>query len=108
MHSTDRTDLGLTDKNSSCACGTHDEAPAPAAIDAATRQQFNVDGMTCSHCVMSVTEEINGIADVTAVTVDLNVGGSSLVTVSSASPVSADVIRAAIGEAGYSLSESQP
>jgi hypothetical protein len=40
---------------------------------------------------------------VEAVRVDLNAGGTSTVTVSSAAPLDTDAVRAAIDEAGYSL-----
>ncbi|NGN95060.1 heavy-metal-associated domain-containing protein [Nocardioides sp. KC13] len=63
-------------------------------------QNFTVVGMTCGHCVASVTEEVTEIAGVSNVDVDLASGN---VTVTSAEPISDDAIRAAIEEAGYSL-----
>lgn len=63
-------------------------------------QSFNVVGMTCQHCVASVTEEISEIAGVSNVDVDLASGN---VTVNATDPVSDDAIRAAVEEAGYSL-----
>ena len=62
-----------------------------------------VSGMTCGHCVASVTEELEALDGVEAVRVDLNAGGTSTVTVSSAAPLDTDAVRAAIDEAGYSL-----
>jgi copper chaperone CopZ len=59
--------------------------------------------MTCSHCVASVTKELEALHGVEAVSVELNAGGTSKVTVSSAAPLDADAVRAAIDEAGYSL-----
>jgi copper chaperone len=99
------TELTLTDVNSGCACGTHDHAGAtPAAVTAsAASGQYLVEGMTCSHCVASVTEELSGIAGVEDVTVDLRVGGASVVTVASAAPLAEDQVRAAVEEAGYTL-----
>ena len=38
------------------------------------RHTYTVSGMTCSHCVMSVTEEITAIDGVTDVAVDLPTG----------------------------------
>ncbi|MGD9531773.1 MAG: heavy-metal-associated domain-containing protein, partial [Pseudonocardia sp.] len=35
---------------------------------------YTVSGMTCGHCVTSVTEEIGGIEGVTGVVVDLPTG----------------------------------
>ncbi|GGR45068.1 copper ion binding protein [Nocardioides luteus] len=63
-------------------------------------QNFTVVGMTCGHCVASVTEEVTEIAGVSNVDVDLASGN---VTVTSDEPVSDDAIRAAVEEAGYSL-----
>jgi copper chaperone len=60
-----------------------------------------VTGMTCGHCVASVTEEVGEIAGVTDVQVDL-ASGSLVVT--SAGPLADEVVRAAVVEAGYELS----
>ena len=73
--------------------------PASGEVSA----QFLVEGMTCSHCVRSVTEEVSAIDGVSDVAVDLHAGGVSTVTVSSATPVDAERVRAAVEEAGYSL-----
>lgn len=63
-------------------------------------ETFTVTGMTCSHCVSSVTEEIQEIAGVTDVQVDLATGA---VTVTSSQELDDASVRAAIEEAGYSL-----
>ena len=62
--------------------------------------EYTVTGMTCGHCVASVTEEVQEIAGVTDVTVDLASGG---VRVTSEQPVSDADVRAAVQEAGYQL-----
>ncbi|MFJ3957275.1 heavy-metal-associated domain-containing protein [Arthrobacter sp. NPDC090010] len=62
-----------------------------------------VSGMTCSHCVSSVTEELEAITGVEKVDVDLNVGGSSTVTVSSREALSPEELGEAIAEAGYTV-----
>lgn len=67
---------------------------------------FAVTGMTCGHCVSSVTEELSTIDGVQSVDVQLNVGGVSTVTVTSASILDTAAVRAAVDEAGYSLAES--
>ena len=64
---------------------------------------YSVTGMTCAHCVAAVTEEVSGLAGVSAVDVDLNAGGNSTVTVTSAAPLPLDAVRDAIDEAGYVL-----
>ncbi|KHD73885.1 cation-transporting ATPase [Actinoplanes utahensis] len=64
---------------------------------------FTVKGMTCSHCVQSVTEELSALPGVTDVAVDLASGG---VTVASESPLSDEAVRAAVDEAGYELADA--
>ncbi|QJY44441.1 heavy-metal-associated domain-containing protein [Pseudonocardia broussonetiae] len=63
-----------------------------------TEHTWTVTGMTCEHCVASVTEEITEIDGVTAVAVDLPTGA---VTVRSTAPLDEDAVRAAVVEAGY-------
>jgi copper chaperone len=59
-----------------------------------------VSGMTCEHCVASVTEEISEITGVTDVVVDLPTGR---VVVTADRPVDEVQIRAAVEEAGYQI-----
>jgi copper chaperone len=61
---------------------------------------YTVTGMTCEHCVRSVSEEVGALPAVTAVAVDLATGG---LTVTSDAPVSDADVRAAVEEAGYEL-----
>lgn len=62
-------------------------------------REFNVEGMTCGHCEMSVQEEISEVTGVTAVKADHTTGK---VTVEG-DGFSADDIAAAVKEAGYTL-----
>ena len=62
---------------------------------------WTVTGMTCGHCVASVTEEISELPGVESVDVVLETGA---VTVTSASPLERDDVERAVREAGYSLS----
>ncbi|MCT1478750.1 MULTISPECIES: heavy-metal-associated domain-containing protein [unclassified Microbacterium] len=106
-------DLGLQATNGGgCACcgpashATTASTTAPATAQPASGDlsaQFLVEGMTCSHCVRSVTEEVSAIDGVSGVEVDLHPGGVSTVTVSSTAPVDAERVREAVEEAGYSL-----
>ena len=48
--------------------------------------ELSVDGMTCGHCVMSVSEELSEIPGVKNVEVILNSGGTSKVTVLTDTP----------------------
>ncbi len=66
-------------------------------------RSFAVTGMTCAHCVASVTEEIEEIAAVRRVDVALVAGGTSTVTVTSDQPLADDAVQAAVAEAGYQL-----
>ena len=61
---------------------------------------YTVSGMTCGHCVASVTEEIQEIPGVQDVSVVLETGA---VTVTSAEPLGDAAVRAAVEEAGYQL-----
>ncbi|MDQ1549463.1 MAG: copper chaperone [Microbacteriaceae bacterium] len=97
-------DLGLTDKNHACSCGTDNHAETATVISQdAIREHYLVDGMTCSHCVSSVTEEVSAIDGVESVKVALNAGGTSRIMVVSSKPIDTEAIRGAVTEAGYSL-----
>ena len=61
---------------------------------------YTVTGMTCSHCVNAVTEEVAAVPGVTHVDVDLDSGA---LTVASDAPVDDAAIAAAVDEAGYAL-----
>jgi copper chaperone len=61
---------------------------------------YTVTGMTCQHCVASVTEELTALPEVTGVEVDLAAGA---VTVISVGELSTPQVAAAITEAGYQL-----
>ena len=63
---------------------------------------YTVVGMTCDHCVRSVTEEVSQVSGVSDVGVDLASGG---LTVVSDGPVDDAAVRAAVEEAGYQLAE---
>ena len=65
-----------------------------------TIQTYSVAGMTCSHCVASVTEEVQEIPGVEDVEVVLETGA---LTITSAQPVGDDAVRAAVEDAGYQL-----
>jgi copper chaperone CopZ len=61
---------------------------------------YTVVGMTCGHCVNSVTEEVSQVPGVTDVDVDLATGG---LTVTSDTGIDNAAVRAAVEEAGYSV-----
>ena len=64
---------------------------------------YTVIGMTCGHCVSSVTEEVKQVPGVTDLNVDLTTGG---LTVTSQTPVDDTAVRAAVEEAGYQLADN--
>lgn len=63
-----------------------------------TETVYTVQGMTCAHCVASVTEEISEVAGVDEVRVDLASG--RVVVVGDAEDAA---VRAAVDEAGYEV-----
>ncbi|NUW32646.1 heavy-metal-associated domain-containing protein [Nonomuraea sp. SMC257] len=83
-----------------CACGTGEAATATVTADGGDRSVYSVSGMTCGHCVSSVSTEIGGVSGVSGVAVELSTGA---VTVSGAG-FSDEEIRAAVERAGYRLS----
>jgi copper chaperone len=92
-----------------CMCGGHgaesNHGSAAAGSPAATAvvTELSVSGMTCGHCVKSVTEELAEIYGVNGVDVKLNPEGVSSVTVLSETPLDKAHVAAAIEEAGYAL-----
>ncbi|MGW6457384.1 heavy-metal-associated domain-containing protein [Streptomyces sp. NPDC055078] len=65
-----------------------------------TERVYTVSGMACGHCAGFVTEELERVAGVTAVAVDVE---NDLVTVTSDGDLDIADVRAAVEEAGYEL-----
>ena len=65
--------------------------------------RYQVEGMTCEHCVASVTEEVAALPGVQSVEVELVTDGRSMVTVEAATPLTDEQVRTAVAEAGYTL-----
>lgn len=63
-----------------------------------TPTTYIVDGMTCQHCVASVSEEVSEVAGVERAEVDLASG--RLTVTGRADPAA---VRAAVVEAGYTV-----
>jgi copper ion binding protein len=63
-------------------------------------QTFEVVGMTCGHCVSSVSEEVGALVGVREVSVDLRTGRLEL---TADQPITTQAVREAVEEAGYSL-----
>ena len=68
---------------------------------------LRISGMTCSHCVASVTEELETLGGVNNVVVGLNNGGISTATITSEKDLSSSQISAAVAEAGYLVVASE-
>jgi copper chaperone len=89
-------------------CSSHDkEQTGPQAGQTATaggglHAVYAVKGMTCNHCAASVTEEVEQVAGVTGIDVDLD-GGRIIVR---GDDFSDEEIRAAVDEAGYEIAAS--
>jgi copper chaperone len=63
-------------------------------------QVFQVSGMTCGHCVNSITEEVSEVPGVTNVQVDLE---KAELKFDSENEIAFEVIEAAVKEAGYEV-----
>ena len=73
-------------------------------VDGTGIQTFQVDGMTCGHCVAAVTSELSELAPEARIEVVLGTDGPSTVTVDGAGPLTAEQVAAALDEAGgYTL-----
>ncbi|WP_439591880.1 heavy-metal-associated domain-containing protein [Microbacterium sp.] len=106
---TDRIELGLEDTSSAgCACCAVPASAAdiPVAAASAVTEEVLVSGMTCAHCVSSVTQELTSIEGVQNVTVGPHPGGASRVTINSSTPISSSAVKAAVEEAGYALADT--
>ncbi|GAA2019754.1 heavy-metal-associated domain-containing protein [Pseudokineococcus marinus] len=66
---------------------------------------YTVTGMTCEHCVRSVTEEVGEVPGVSGVDVDL---ASGRLVVTAGDDVTDGMIGDAVTEAGYALAPAAP
>jgi len=69
---------------------------------------ISITGMTCEHCVASVTEALGTLEDVQTVSVELNPGGISTARIRSGTAPPLARISQAVGEVGYVLLASRP
>ena len=60
-------------------------------------RHYTVEGMTCSHCVLSVSEEVSEVAGVTSVDVDLATGHMTV----TGTDLDDESITTAVADAGY-------
>jgi copper chaperone len=64
---------------------------------------YLVKGMTCSHCVSAVTQEISPLTGVSGININLVPDALSEVVVTSADRLALAEVKAALDEAGYEL-----
>jgi copper chaperone len=62
-------------------------------------REYVVDGMSCAHCVMSVTEEVQRVPGVASVDIDLESGR----VVVRGDAFSDEAVRDAVDDAGYEV-----
>ena len=65
--------------------------------------ELSINGMTCGHCVASVTEELSEVPGVLNVEVILNSGATSKATVVTNNELDDNALRDAVSEAGFEL-----
>lgn len=99
----DSCNCGCSSTKSSSENGLLQIIPRPTATPVIVTTRLSVSGMTCSHCVASVTEELKEIDDIQGLDIILDAKGISTLTVSSSATLDENQIRAAIDEAGYTL-----
>ena len=75
---------------------TPSSSPAPSSPSA---RVYAVAGMTCQHCVLSVTEEVATVNGVSAVSVNLDAKAMKV----SGEGFTDEAIKAAVAEAGYEV-----
>jgi copper chaperone len=63
------------------------------------QRSYTVDGMTCSHCVLSVREEVSEVPGVAEVDVEPQTGRLTV----TGHEIDDEAIRVAVAEAGYQL-----
>ena len=68
-----------------------------------TNIDFTVTGLTCNHCVMTVSRAVAMVPGVTGVSIDLVANGESTLHVESSDPIDPDVLGTAVHDAGYEL-----
>ena len=85
---------------SSCSCSTTTAPVAAQAAEPTTGSSiYTVAGMTCAHCVLSVREEVFGVAAVRNVEVDLASGRLTVF----GEGLSDEAVEAAVADAGYEV-----
>ncbi|WP_271396120.1 heavy-metal-associated domain-containing protein [Neomicrococcus lactis] len=92
--------LNLTPtQESSCACcATPATSTAPADVSGTV---YELEGLSCGHCVQTVEKSVRAVAGVDSAAVTLVAGSTSTLTV--AGSATAETVRAAVASAGYAV-----
>ncbi len=99
-----REELTLTAAEGTCSCctTTADTVVPENAPEAASGPRFELEGLTCGHCVQTVEQAVSALDGVDRATVDLVAGGTSTLTVTGT--VDEASVRDAVTKAGYTVS----
>lgn len=81
---------------------TEEKAAAPAEI---VQTSLSIGGMTCEHCVMSVTKGINELEGIAEVSVTLD--DSTALVKYDAAVLNLDDIKAAVEKRGYTVKSAE-
>ncbi|BDZ55099.1 hypothetical protein GCM10025870_21720 [Agromyces marinus] len=90
---------GYTVQMGGTPVGYHPNDPEPDEENEMTQREYQVTGMTCGHCELSVREEVEQLAGVTDIAVSAAAG---TLTISAPDDLDDAGVIAAVGEAGYS------
>ena len=74
-------------------------APMTQQPQISEARDYTVRGMSCAHCMLSVSEEVSEVAGVLDVDVDLASGRMTVI----GQDISDEAVHAAVAEAGYEL-----
>lgn len=99
-----REELTLNTAGSTCSCCSPETSAvvSEATPETAASRRFDLEGLTCGHCVQSVEQAVTALEGVDGATVELVAGGTSALMVSGT--VDEALIRVAVEMAGYSVS----
>ena len=81
------------------------EASTAVSTTAISTTVVGVTGMTCSHCVSSVSGMLSDLPGVASVDIDLRPDAVSFVTIDAEGPLDRERIREAVSAAGYTLTD---
>ncbi len=103
IHHLDLASTNAQEAGCGCGCGTQSQTGTTSEPASGTgyTTTFQVEGMTCGHCVGAVTSELTDtVPGVQNVQIDLTTGD---VVVTSTTPFTESAAAAAVEEAGYHL-----